>query len=98
MSGGQPAVFLVVSYDISDDKRRVRLAKIMEDYLTRVQYSVFEGEIDDKHYQEMAKRLKKVIALAEDSVRVYHLCEACLNRTEIIGTGHLTKDPEVYMI
>lgn len=91
-------MFLVVSYDITDDKRRVRLAKIMEDYLTRVQYSVFEGELDDKHYREMVKRLKKVIALEADSVRIYHLCEACLSRTEIIGTGCLTKDPEVYMI
>jgi len=91
-------MFLVVSYDVRDDKRRGRLAKIMEDYLTRVQYSVFEGEIDEKHCQEMLKRVRKAIALEEDSVRVYRLCQACLTRTEVIGTGSLTKDPEVYII
>ena len=26
------------------------------------------------------------------------LCQACLIRTEVIGTGSLTKDPEVYII
>lgn len=91
-------MFLVVSYDITDDKRRTRLAKVVEDYLTRVQYSVFEGEIDEKHLQEMLKRVRKVIAKEEDSVRVYRLCEACLTRTQVIGRGSLTKDPEVYII
>ena len=34
--------FYVISYDISDTKTRNQLAKILEGYGTRIQYSVFE--------------------------------------------------------
>jgi CRISPR-associated protein Cas2 len=39
---------VVVSYDISDDKRRRKVAQIMEGYGYRVQYSVFECDLDKK--------------------------------------------------
>jgi CRISPR-associated protein Cas2 len=35
-------MFYLVSYDIPDDRRRTRLAKLLKDYGGRVQYSVFE--------------------------------------------------------
>ena len=34
--------FYLISYDISNDKRRLKVMKALEDYGTRVQYSVFE--------------------------------------------------------
>ena len=37
---------IVVSYDVSDDRRRRKVAKIMEGYGYRVQYSVFECDLD----------------------------------------------------
>jgi len=39
---------IVVAYDIIDDKRRNRVAKTMEDYGTRVQYSVFECVLEEE--------------------------------------------------
>ena len=33
---------LIVSYDISDNKRRTRFSKFLEKHGTRLQYSVFE--------------------------------------------------------
>ena len=41
----------LVSYDISDDKRRRKVCKILEGYGYRVQYSVFECDLDDKKIQ-----------------------------------------------
>lgn len=35
-----------ISYDIPDDKRRLKIAKILLDYGPRVQYSVFEAQLD----------------------------------------------------
>lgn len=35
-------MFYLISYDIPDDRRRVRVAKTLKDYGDRVQYSVFE--------------------------------------------------------
>ena len=35
-------MFIVISYDIPADKRRTKLAQLLENYGQRVQYSVFE--------------------------------------------------------
>jgi len=40
-------VVCVVSYDIVDDKRRTKLAKKLCDFGKRVQYSVFECDLDE---------------------------------------------------
>ena len=46
-------MFLAVAYDCSNDKRRNRVAKILLDYGYRVQYSVFEVELDERRFKEL---------------------------------------------
>lgn len=41
-------MFYLVSYDIPETRRRTKLAKILEDFGDRVQYSVFECILDEK--------------------------------------------------
>jgi len=90
-------MFYLVSYDIPDDKRRTRLAKIMLDFGARVQYSVFECNMDDKLLDTMLKRVGKIVS-DEDSVRIYALCGKCLGTVKILGRGNLTKDEDVYIL
>ncbi|MEW6140284.1 MAG: CRISPR-associated endonuclease Cas2, partial [Thermodesulfobacteriota bacterium] len=50
-AGGSPSypevvVFVVVCYDVVDDRTRTRLAKLMQNYGNRVQKSVFECTVD----------------------------------------------------
>ena len=45
MRNGAPMHY-TVAYDITDDKRRNRVAKILKDFGTRIQYSVFECNTD----------------------------------------------------
>ena len=80
-------MFLVVSYDISSDKRRNKVAKALEDYGARVQYSVFEVNLDARQIAKMRARLAKLIDEAEDSVRFYTLCAACFKQIEVLGQG-----------
>lgn len=80
-------MFIVVSYDIPDDKRRNRVAKTLEDYGTRVQYSVFEVNLDAKQVAKMRARLKKVMNESQDSIRFYTLCAACFKQIEVLGQG-----------
>ena len=40
------AHLIVVSYDIPDDRRRLRLANTLKDFGIRVQYSVFECRLE----------------------------------------------------
>ncbi len=90
-------MFYLVSYDIPDDKKRNRLAKIMLDFGARVQYSVFECNIDDKLLDTMLKRVGRIVS-NEDSVRIYALCGKCLGAVKILGRGNLTKDEDVYIL
>ena len=50
--------FIVVAYDISDDRRRSRVAKILEKIGVRINFSVFECLLTDSQYE----RLKTDIA------------------------------------
>lgn len=91
-------MFIVVTYDIVDDKRRTRIAKTMEDYGTRVQYSVFECILEEAHLAEMMATLKDHINPEEDSVRLYILCKGCITSVKMLGKGTLTEDKDVFII
>ena len=91
-------MFYLVSYDIPDDKRRTKLAKSIKDFGNRVQYSVFECNLDGALLDEMISRIEEIVDPAEDSVRIYTLCAACERIIRIIGTGEVTKDEDVYIL
>lgn len=91
-------MFIVVAYDIIDDKRRNRVAKTMEDYGTRVQYSVFECVLEEEYLTEMVDILKKHIDHKEDSIRFYILCKGCITSVKMLGKGELTEDKDVFII
>lgn len=91
-------MFVVVSYDIVDDKRRNKLAKLLENYGYRVQYSVFECIVEEEKLKEMKENVSKVIDKNEDSVRFYKICEGCLKKIDIIGIGEVVSDKEFYVI
>lgn len=78
---------LVVSYDVSDDRKRARLAKFLLGYCDRVQKSVFEGEVAERRLETLRRGAGKRIDQTVDSVRIYTLCQRCQAATEIIGTG-----------
>lgn len=91
-------MFLIVSYDIRDDRRRVKIAKKMLDYGTRVQFSVFECNLNSAQLTGMQKNLASLIKPEEDTIRIYQLCETCRKKVAILGTGELTTEIELYII
>jgi CRISPR-associated protein Cas2 len=92
-------MFIVVSYDIPDDKRRTKVAKALEGYGTRVQYSVFEVNLDARHVTRMRAELGKLASPKADSIRFYTLCQACYNQISVLGVGRpAEKPPEAVII
>lgn len=83
-------MFIVVSYDIVDDKRRNKVHRALKDFGSPVQYSVFECLVSAAAFQRLKKRLAPLIAMKEDSIRFYVLCESCQEKIEIIGRGEVT--------
>jgi CRISPR-associated protein Cas2 len=91
--------FIVVVYDISNDRRRVKLHNLLRDYGTPVQYSVFECYLKPKRADAMKARVVKLIKPKVDSVRFYTLCEACLKRVEVPGAEEvLTEPPDALVV
>lgn len=76
---------IVISYDITNDRRRNKVAKKLLDYGRRVQYSVFELIYDDVILKKVLIDLKRIIKEEEDSIRCYRVCKSCSSAVEIIG-------------
>lgn len=64
---------LLVAYDIPDDPRRSRLAKVLGSYGDRVQYSVFVVDATPVRIARLRRAVEKMIVLTEDSVLICDL-------------------------
>src|SRR3990170_1566493 len=71
-------MFYVVAYDIPDNNRRNRLFKVMKGFGIHTQFSVFECTLDDKEFVRMTKKIESVIDKKEDDIKIYPLCNSCL--------------------
>lgn len=91
-------MFVVVSYDVVDDRKRTKIAKAMKSYGERVQKSVFECRIDDQQFIKMKKALESIMDMNEDSVRYYFLCKGCIERIEISGWGTVVEDENLIIV
>ncbi len=85
-------MFIVVSYDIADDKRRVRVATELESLGQRVQYKVFECHPNETEIQELKHRMQVLINWDRDRVRYYTLCARDERRIIVDGPGDLSQD------
>jgi len=90
-------MFIIVCYDIEDDKTRTRLHKRLKDFGPRVQYSVFEADITEDEFNKLKTVLAKVKLENEDSIRLYRLCETCKSKIKIWGSGEVTEDKDIYI-
>jgi CRISPR-associated protein Cas2 len=88
---------VVVSYDISEDKRRTKIHKILKSYGQWMQYSVFECNLTELQYAKLRSRLNKLIKPEQDSIRFYFLCRCCQDKVERIG-GEIVRDETVFFV
>ncbi len=82
-------MLVVVTYDVADDRRRYRVAKLLEGFGTRVLESVFECDLTLAQRTRLERRLQRLLRVEEDGARVYSLGESCKAQTRIYGQGKL---------
>jgi len=82
-------MMVLVSYDVSmnenGQKRLRRVARACKDYGQRVQFSVFECNVDPAQWTMLKQRLIDEITLGTDSLRFYYLGSNWKSRIEHIG-------------
>jgi len=66
---------LVICYDIPDQRRRTRVAHVLEACGERVQRSVFECDLDARRETDLRTALREMIDPREDKLRFYPLCD-----------------------
>lgn len=90
--------WIVVSYDIPDDRRRTRVMNLLYGYGTRVQYSVFECELRPTDLEELKQRMRRLIQKETDDIRFYPLCQSCLEKVTTMGKAKLHRRQPYVMV
>lgn len=91
-------MLVIISYDIVDDKRRTILSKKLLDFAKRVQYSVFEGDLSNEQIKTMQNKILPHINKKEDSLRIYKLCQSCVESIQSYGVKKGWVEDDVIVI
>lgn len=83
-------MFVLVTYDVKTEstggKRRLRrIAKLCQDYGQRVQFSVFECEVEPAKWEQLKSGLLGIYKPDQDSLRFYYLGSSWQKRVEHHG-------------
>lgn len=92
-------MMVLVSYDVSTldregERRLRRIAKHCLDFGQRVQYSVFECDVDPGQWEKLKSRLLHTYLPAEDSLRFYYLGANWKRRVEHFGAKAVPSSDE----
>jgi CRISPR-associated protein Cas2 len=83
----------VIAYDISEDRRRARVAAVLQAYGDRVQRSVFVCTVEEDLLREIRGRVGEIINPETDSVYVFQQCAACWDAVGIHGQATVEEEP-----
>jgi len=88
-------MLVLVTYDVhisegNGAKRLRAVAKACRDYGQRVQFSVFEIEVDPAQWARLKARLEGIIKPEVDSLRYYYLGSNWQRRVEHVGAKPAT--------
>jgi len=76
---------VVVAYDISNNKRRKKVADLLEKHGNRVNYSVFECFVSGRELQALKEDADGLIKKKYDSILFYELCATCIEKIDRHG-------------
>ncbi|MFH1464724.1 MAG: CRISPR-associated endonuclease Cas2 [Pseudomonadota bacterium] len=85
-------MYVVLCYDVEDNRRRGRLQRRLKRYLLPVQKSVFEGELKHGLLDQVLGLVRRTVDLEVDTVRIYVLCRGCRASTLLLGTAEPVPD------
>lgn len=91
-------MWVILCYDMVDDRRRARLYQVMQGFGRAVQRSVFECELSAAELERLRRRVRRLIDPARDSVRLYVLCEECARRIEVLAGPPVARRPDFLIV
>jgi CRISPR-associated protein Cas2 len=91
-------MLVVVVYDVPDDKRRLKLAKFLEGYGRRVQFSVFECFLTLDEMRGLCEKVRGRVKVKEDNVRFYWISADAVGRVLTLGSAPPEPPPKAYIL
>lgn len=88
----------VICYDIADDRRRSRVARLLEGHGERAQESVFECHLDSSSLHRLKSAIDHLIDPHADRVRYYRLCGRDAALVVWHGSGSAPADQTDFVI
>ena len=95
--GIRQSTLYVVAYDIPDYKRRNKFHSILKGFGQWTEFSLFECFLTKKELLLMRAKLNPHLKADTDRVRIYTICDNCLDRVETVGIPE-AKEETVYLI
>jgi CRISPR-associated protein Cas2 len=95
---GAGEMLTIVAYDITDDKRLRRVARVCEDYGIRVQYSIFECLLEEDEFTDFWLKLLEEIDEDEDRVVAYKIDARCARETQTAGAMVCSERAVCYLV
>lgn len=89
-------LYVLIIYDIVNNKRRMAFAKKMNGYGFRVQKSAFEALIQENLYRQLIDEIPRLIDEKTDTVRVYKIRGQ--GEVSLFGQSPILEDEEVIII
>lgn len=69
--------FIVIAYDITDDRRRYRVVKALKQYGIAVNMSVYECMLTKCQLEKLKSKLESIINKGNDKIVYYPICLDC---------------------
>jgi CRISPR-associated protein Cas2 len=90
--------FVIVAYDITQNRRRTRIMKKLKGMGFHIQKSVFECLLTSGQIEQLRRMLLKEADEKEDTIRLYILPLELKDQVEIIGSGEVLNDKAMIVI
>ena len=95
---GEKEMLILVAYDIANERRLARVARVCEDFGVRVQYSLFECRLDEAEFTRFWRRLLTTIDDGEDRIIAYKIDARCAKETMTAGTMVCSEKALCYLV
>lgn len=86
----------LICYDVSDNKRRYHISRLLEGYGERIQYSAFECRLSTSHFNQLRNALNRFVT-EEDKLNYYSVCQWCADKRHAQGSGLLSRAQHYYV-
>ena len=79
-------MFIVIAYDITADRRRTKIVKVLKNYGgRRANFSVFECRLRPEEFLRLKSEIGAIIKPRKDTVLFYDLCLNCERKRQSLG-------------